>query len=100
MEIINKMIKQRKLAAKTYEVAKRVDLADKELLEAKLLSYYLPTQLSDIQLTAEIDSIIIITKAKTLRDMSKVMSILREKFNGKCDMQLASNLVKTKLSIK
>ena len=49
-------------------------------------------------IVCSIENIIIISKAKTMRDMSKVMSILREKFSGKCDMQLASNLVKTKLS--
>ena len=58
MEIINKMIKQRKIAAQTYEEANRVDLAEKELQEAKLLSYYLPSQLSEDQLNAKVEEII------------------------------------------
>ena len=98
MEIINKMIKQRKIAAKTYEEGNRVDLAEKELEEAQLLSYYLPSQLSEEQLKAKVDEIIKAVQAKSLRDMSKVMKVVKENLNGKCDMQMASNLVKSKLS--
>ncbi len=98
MEIINKMIKQRKLAAQTYEEGNRTDLAEKELQEAKLLSHYLPLQLSEDQLNAKVEEIIKGVDAKSLRDMSKVMKVIKENLNGKCDMQMASNLVKSKLS--
>ncbi len=98
MEIINKMIKQRKIAAQTYEEAKRTDLAEKELQEAKLLSHYLPLQLSEDQLKAKVQEIIKEVGAKSLRDMSKVMKVIKENLSGKCDMQMASNLVKNKLS--
>ena len=98
MEIINKMIKQRKIAAQTYEEAKRTDLAEKELQEAKLLSHYLPLQLSEDQLKAKVQEIIKEVDAKSLRDMSKVMKVIKENLSGKCDMQMASNLVKNKLS--
>ncbi len=98
MEIINKMIKQRKIAAQTYKEAERDDLADKELEEAKLLSHYLPSQLSEEQLYAKVEEIIKKVDAKSLRDMSKVMKEIKENLSGKCDMQLASNLVKSKLS--
>ena len=98
MEIINKMIKQRKIAAQTYEEANRTDLAEKELEEAKLLSHYLPSQLSEEQLNAKVEEIIKEVDAKSLRDMSKVMKIIKENLSGKCDMQIASNLIKSKLS--
>ena len=98
MEIINKMIKQRKLAAQTYEEVKRADLAEKELEEAKLLSHYLPLQLSEDQLNAKVEEIIKRVDAQSLRDMSKVMKVIKENLSGTCDMQLASNLVKSKLS--
>ncbi|OUU61713.1 MAG: hypothetical protein CBC22_06670 [Alphaproteobacteria bacterium TMED62] len=98
MEIINKMIKQRKLAAKTYEEVSRTDLAEKEIEEAKLLSHYLPSQLSEDQLVLKVEDIIKKVKAESLRDMGKVMKAIKEDLSGKCDMQLASNLVKTKLS--
>jgi len=97
IEIINKMIKQRKIAAQTYEEANRADLAAKELEEAKLLSHYLPSQLSEEQLNAKVEEIIKEVDAKSLRDMSKVMKIIKENLSGKCDMQMASNLVKSKL---
>ena len=98
MEIINKMIKQRKIAANTYKEAKRIDLAEKELEEAKLLSDYLPSQLSEDQLNTKIEEIIKSVSAQSLRDMSKVMKVIKENLSGKCDMQLASKLVKSKLS--
>ena len=98
MEIINKMIKQRKIAAQTYEDAKRADLAEKELEEAKLLSHYLPSQLSENELNLEVEETIKSLNAQSLRDMSKVMKVIKENLSGKCDMQLASNLVKSKLS--
>ena len=98
MEIINKMIKQRKIAAQTYKEANRTDLAEKELEEAKLLSYYLPSQLSEDQLKVKVEEIIKEVDAKSLRDMSKVMKVIKENLSGKCDMQMASNLVKSKLS--
>ena len=98
MEIINKMIKQRKIAAKTYEEVNRADLAEKEIEEAKLLSHYLPLQLSEDQLNSKVEEIIKNVDAKSLRDMSKVMKVIKENLSGKCDMQMASNLVKSKLS--
>ena len=98
IEIINKMIKQRKIAAKTYEEANRTDLAEKELQESKLLSHYLPSQLSEDQLNSKVEEIIKDVDAKSLRDMSKVMKVIKENLSGKCDMQMASNLVKSKLS--
>ena len=98
MEIINKMIKQRKVAAQTYEEVNRIDLAEKELEEVKLLSHYLPSQLSEEQLNTKIEEIIKGVDAKSLRDISKVMKAIKENLNGKCDMQVASNLVKSKLS--
>ena len=98
MEIINKMIKQRKIAAQTYEEAKRADLAEKEIEEAKLLNHYLPSQLSEDQLNNEVEEIIKTVEAQSLRDMGKVMKVIKENLSGKCDMQLASDLVKSKLS--
>ncbi|MAI02451.1 MAG: glutamyl-tRNA amidotransferase [Rickettsiales bacterium] len=98
LEIINKMIKQRALASQTYLDANRKDLADKEQLEAKLLSVYLPVQLTQKELEDIIDKIILNVKANSLRDMSKVMKNLKENYAGRCDFQLASNLVKEKLA--
>ena len=98
MDIINKMIKQRKITSKTYLDAGRVDLADKEILEAKLLSVYLPKQLLEKELNIIIDKVISEIKANNLRDMSKIMKLLKNRYSGECDFQLASSLIKKKLS--
>ena len=98
MEIINKMIKQRNTTSKTYTDAGRKDLADKEKLEAKLLSVYLPEQLSEEELSIAVEKIILEIKADTIRDMSKVMKVIKENYSGKCDLQLASSIVKKKLA--
>ena len=68
------------------------------MLEAKHLSVYLPKQLTEKELNIVVDKIILETKAITLRDMGRVMQVLKEKYNGKCDFQFASNLVKKKLA--
>ena len=98
IDIINKMIRQRKVTSETYINAGRNDLSDRELLEAKLLSVYLPEQLSDEELSIIIDKVVLEIKASTLRDMSKIMKILKDRYSGKCDFQLASSLVKNKLT--
>ena len=59
IDIINKMVRQRKITSKTYLDAGRTDLADKELLEAQLLSIYLPEQLQEKELNIIIDKIIV-----------------------------------------
>ena len=98
MDIIKKMIKQRNLAMETFNGANRPDLAEKEKLEAELLSVYLPVQLSEEELVNVIIKIINETKSESIRDMSKVMKVLKEKFGEKCDFQKASKIVKDKLS--
>ena len=98
MDIIKKMIKQRYLAIESFRNANRFDLEEKEKLEIDLLSVYLPKQLSDEELVNVIQKIVNDTKAESIRDMSKVMKVLKEKFGDKCDFQKASKFVKDKLS--
>ena len=98
IDIINKMIKQRKATSETYIEAGRKDLADKEKLEAKLLSVYLPEQLLEGELNIIIDKAILEINANSLREMSKIMKLLKDRYSGKCDFQLASILLKKKLS--
>ena len=100
MDIIKKMIKQRNLAMETFKAANRPDLADKEKLETELLSIYLPAQLTEEELVNVIIKIINETKSESIRDMSTVMKVLKEKFGEKCDFQIASKIVKDKLSSK
>ena len=97
LDIINKMIKQRELSAKTYLDGKRKDLADKEILEAEILSAYLPEQLTDNELNKIINFTIKSLKASSIRDMGNIMKVIKERYSGKCDFQKVSKLVKEKL---
>ena len=98
MDIIKKMIKQRNLAIESFKKANRLDLVEKEKLESELLSIYLPKQLSDLELTSVIIKVIKDTKAESIRDMSKVMKVLKEDYGDHCDFQKASIIVKENLS--
>ena len=98
MDIIKKMIKQRNLAIESFKKANRLDLVEKEQLETELLSVYLPKQLSEEELNSVIEKVINNTKSESIRDMSKVMKVLKEDFGDKCDFQKASKFVKEKLS--
>ena len=96
--LLKKMIKQRNLTIETFKSANRLDLAEKEKIEADLLSVYLPKQLTESELKNIIIAIVKETAAESIRDMSKVMKVLKEKYGDKCDLQLASKIVKDKLS--
>ena len=98
MDIIKKMIKQRNITIETFKSANRPDLVEKEKLEADLLSVYLPKQLEEDELKDIITEIVKETEAESIRDMSKVMKALKEKYSDKCDFQMASKIVKDKLS--
>ncbi|PPR25488.1 MAG: hypothetical protein CFH34_01416 [Alphaproteobacteria bacterium MarineAlpha9_Bin4] len=98
MDIIKKMIKQRNLAMESFKNANRPDLVEKEKLENDLLSVYLPKQLTDEELSNVIVKIINETKSESIRDMSKVMQVLKENYGDKCDFQKASKIVKNSLS--
>ena len=98
LDIINKMIKQRDISAKTYLEGNRKDLADKEIFEAKILNDYLPEQLSDNELNKIINSTIKSLKANSIRDMGNIMKVIKESYSGKCDFQKVSKLVKEKLA--
>ena len=98
MDIIKKMIKQRNLAIESFKKANRLDLVEKEELESQLLSVYLPTQLTEEELNTVIAKVINDTNAESIRDMSKVMKVLKEDFGDQCDFQKASKMVKEKLS--
>ena len=98
MDIIKKMIKQRKVAIDAFISANRPDLAKKEKFEENLLNVYLPEQLSEEELKGIIIEIIDTSNSNSIRDMSKVMGILKDKYGEKCDFQKASKIVKEKLS--
>jgi uncharacterized protein len=96
--VIEKMIKQRRESIAQYELASRKDLADVEKFELQLLSGYLPQQLSDAELAQAVDAAVSEAKPTGIKDMGKVMALLKPRLAGKADMGKVSNLVKSKLS--
>jgi uncharacterized protein YqeY len=96
--VIEKMIKQRRESIAQYEQASRKDLADVEKFELQLLSSYLPQQMSEAEISQAVDAAIAEAKPVGIKDMGKVMAILKPRLAGKADMGKVSNLVKSKLS--
>jgi uncharacterized protein YqeY len=96
--VIEKMIKQRRESIAQYEKASRQDLVDAEKFELEVLSGYLPQQFGDAELQQEVQKAIGETGASGIRDMGKVMALLKSRLAGRADMGKLSNLVKTKLS--
>ena len=96
--VIEKMIKQRRESLEQYEKAARKDLADAEKFELQLLTGYLPQQMGDAQIAEEGAKAVAESGAAGVKDMGKVMALLKQRLAGKADMGKVSNLVKTKLS--
>jgi len=98
LAILEKMIKQRRESIAQFEKASRTDLADKEKAEITVLSTYLPQKMSDADVAAAIAAAVTESGASGIKDMGKVMAILKPKLAGRADMGAVSGLVKTKLS--
>ena len=95
--VLEKMIKQRKESVAQFQAGNRQDLADKENAEIKLLQTYLPAQLSDAELDALIGDAIASSGAASVKDMGKVMAIIKTKAQGRADMGAVGAKIKAKL---
>ena len=99
VEILVKMLKQRRDSLQHYEKAGRDDLARTELLEIEIITEFMPSQLSSDQIETLVLEAIVISEAKGMKDMGKVMDHLKNQLSaGSVDMGLVSTLVKQKLS--
>jgi uncharacterized protein YqeY len=96
--VIDKMIKQRKDSISQFEAAGRADLVEKESAELKVLADYMPEQLSDAEIAAEVAAAVAQVGAAGPQDMGKVMGVLKPKLAGRADMTAVSGLVKAALS--
>lgn len=96
--IIEKQIKQRNEAAVQFEQGGRPDSAAAEKAEAAVLSAYLPAQLSEAEVQAEIQAVILSTGATGPQDMGKVMAAVKAQLAGRADMSKVSGLVKAALT--
>lgn len=95
--ILDKLIKQRKDSVTAYTQAQRMDLADKESDEIKVLQAYLPQRLSAEEVTAAVAAIVTSLGAKGPADMGKVMAAVKGQLASKADMALVSQAVKAAL---
>jgi uncharacterized protein YqeY len=98
LAILDKMIKQRRESITQFEAASRQDLADKEAAEVVVIQGYLPAPLSTAEIVTLIDAAIQETGAESVRDMGKVMGIIKPKIQGRADVAVVSNQVKDRLS--
>ena len=98
VSVIEKMIKQRRESITQFEKASRQDLADKEKAEVVVLSGYLPQQMSDAEVDKAVAAAIAEAGASSMKDMGKVMALLKPRLAGKADMGKISSLLKAKLS--
>lgn len=98
LAILDKMVKQRRDSIAQFEEAGRQELADKEQAEIDVIQDFLPEALSGDELTAMIDEAIATTGAESMKDMGKVMGIIKPKIQGRADVGAVSGMVKAKLS--
>lgn len=98
LAILARMIKQRHESISHFEQAGRIELAEREQLEIDIINEFLPEPLSDEEIAELITQAIAETDASSLRDMGKVMNILRPKLQGRADPSSVSAQVKQRLS--
>jgi uncharacterized protein YqeY len=97
LSVIEKMIKQRKESLAQFQAGNRQDLADKESAEIALLQSYMPQQLGEDELNSMIGDAITATGAASIKDMGKVMAIIKGKAQGRADMAAVGAKIKAKL---
>ena len=98
LSVIEKMLKQRRESIAQYEKAARNDLADVEKFELGVLTAYLPQQMGEAEIVAAIAAAVAESGASGIKDMGKVMALLKPRVAGKADMGKVSGLVKVRLS--
>jgi uncharacterized protein YqeY len=98
VSILEKMIKQRRESIVQFEKAARADLANAEKYELGVLGGYLPQQLGDAEIQKEINAAVTESGASGMKDMGKVMALLKPRLAGRADMGKVSGLVKNRLS--
>jgi len=97
LAVIDKMIKQRRESVVQFEAGKRADLVATESAEIAVLASYLPAQINAAELDAMIKDAIAATSAASMKDMGKVMGVLKPKVQGRTDMGALSARIKSAL---
>jgi uncharacterized protein YqeY len=97
LSVLEKMIKQRKESLTQFQAGNRPDLVDKETAEIALIQGYMPSQLGDAEIDSLIAAAIAASGATTIKDMGKVMGIIKAKAQGRADMAAVGAKIKAKL---
>ncbi|NQZ14942.1 MAG: GatB/YqeY domain-containing protein [Alphaproteobacteria bacterium] len=97
LSMMQSMVKQRQESAKTYADNGRPELAERENAEIKVIQKFLPQQMSEEEAGNAIAEIISEVGAESIKDMGKVMGVLKTKYAGQLDMAKAGGMVKAKL---
>jgi len=97
LAVLDKMVKQRRDSVKQFEDAGRQELADQESYEISVLQEYLPTALNEAELDALIVAAIDSAGAESMKDMGKVMAVLKPQVQGRADMGAVSQRIKSRL---
>lgn len=97
LAVIDKMIKQRRDSVTQYQAGGREDLANQEIFEIELLQKYLPTPLTEAEITQLVQDAIAATGAASVKDMGKVMGMIKPKLQGRADAGAVSGKIKTLL---
>ena len=98
MSVIQKMVKQRKDSISQFSEAGRTDLVEVEEEELSIINNYMPKQLSESEIEAAVIKAISDTGANSMKDMGKLMGILKGQLDGQADMGQVSQFIKSKLS--
>jgi uncharacterized protein len=98
VNILNKMMKQRKESIEMYEKGNRGDLAEKEKFEISVIEEFLPKQMSDDEIVKSCKEAITECQAQSIKDMGKAMKILKDKYLGTMDFAKAGKILKDQLS--
>ena len=98
IQLLSKMIKQRKESSEIYKKSNRYDLEYKENEEIKIIQKYMPIQIDESKIDTIILEAIKQTNSSEIRDMGKVMSFLKENYSGQMDFGKVSGMLKTKLN--
>ena len=96
--LLQSMIKQRAESAKTYKDAGRLDLSEREDQEIAIIRQFLPQQMDQSQIEAAISEVMSSIGASGIRDMGKLMAVMREKYAGQVDMAIVGEIAKKKLA--
>jgi uncharacterized protein len=98
LTILEKMLKQRKESIALYQQGGRQDLVNKEQAEVEIISAYFPEQLSAAEIDAVIAAAVSSSGAAGIKEMGKVMALVKPQLAGRADMSAVSALIKAKLS--